>query len=100
MQHLDAIQRVVARHGVSLAEFLILDVASMIIVSRETAACYVARIMQGYSTIPCQAAVDSCLEKDWLLQSQNGILILTATGLAIKQTISGELQQELKHPEA
>jgi hypothetical protein len=77
-------------HGVTLPEYVALDVASIVVARREVAADVIGKILR---TAGGDDAIESCLSKKWLQILPNGLLKLTLDGATTKDKISREVHQ-------
>jgi hypothetical protein len=100
MNRLDRIQTISEKHGVSLAEYVVLDLICNLGMSAEQAASYAAKILEGSSEAArsCEAAVASCVAKSWL-RERDYVLVLTDAGSTLKQRISLQVRQSRDVPE-
>ena len=99
MNRLDRIQTISEKHGVSLAEYVVLDIISNSGMSAEQAASYAAKILEGSSEeARCCEAVASCVAKSWL-RERDYVLVLTEDGSTLKQRISMQVRQSRDVPE-
>jgi hypothetical protein len=93
MTRVAVIGTIAERFGLSPVEFFAIEVASVFATDQETAARYIAKILEGspYAGADCQAAVKRCVDKCWLEVSSQGMLAPTREGTATMQQISSEL---------
>jgi hypothetical protein len=94
MQRITHLHTLAQRHGLSLVESLALQVVSVFATDPDTAARFIAKILEGspYASANCEMAVQSCIKKSWIEVSQHGTLALTNEGLAIEQKLATELE--------
>jgi hypothetical protein len=81
------------KHGLSLGEYLALCIANEFVMSWDTAASYLGRILHDCSSEEGEAdglvAVIGCLRKDWLEILPTGTLALTEEGRNVLAKVSG-----------
>jgi hypothetical protein len=76
--------------GVSLEEFIVLDVVGSLAANRETTCKYVTTILH-HPPSSGSVVVQGCIEKDWLKVSPSRMLALTPEGAALTRKISSEI---------
>jgi hypothetical protein len=85
------IRLVVERHGLSLAEFFVLEMASVFATDPKTAARFISNTLKGYADVDGLVAVKSCVQKWWLVMSCGRVLKLTQKGTELMRKIASEL---------
>lgn len=95
MTRLERVRIVAEKHGTTLAEYLVLHIATAFAMTDQEAAifCSGALSKSNYANTDCHKALQSCLEKNWVRLSPAGKVVLTETGMAIAHPIADELMR-------
>lgn len=93
MTRLDRVKAIAGKHGVTLAEYLVLHIATAFVMTPEEAGGFVVKsLAQSPHADPSAGeAVKACLDKKWVGVSATGMLVLAPGGMALAHAIANEL---------
>jgi hypothetical protein len=95
MTGLDFVRAVSEKHGVLLAEYLVLHIATAFVMTAEETAAFVTTFLARSGTsasVSGLATVQTCIDKGWVALSPAQMLVLTHDGLTLTHLIGNELK--------
>jgi hypothetical protein len=94
MKRLDRIRLIAMKHGVSLAEYVVLDVVSTFALTPDEVVKYASATLHGssFEDLCCGNAIASCAAKALVAQVDD-LLVLTEDGSTLRKSISREVTQ-------
>jgi hypothetical protein len=97
MDRIACITSTAEEHGVSLPEYLALDITVAFSMTMEQVAHYLGELLKNFNyPEPDGRLVEvvlRCLSKGWVEVSPAGFLVVTAKGLLLKRKISAQVPQ-------
>jgi hypothetical protein len=95
MNRIELVKKVAEKYGTSLAEYLILHVATAFAMTAQEASGFLVKMLahSNYASVNCDEAIEACVQKGWVSVSREKRLVLTAEGRALAHKIGGELTQ-------
>lgn len=95
MTRIERVRTVAEKHGATLAEYLLLHIAAAFAMTEQEAAvfCSGALSKSNHANTDCHKALQSCLQKGWVVLSPAGRVTLTKTGMAVAHPIADELMK-------
>jgi hypothetical protein len=93
MRRLDRINSIATRYSLTVAEYLVLHIATAFVMTPEQATTFLAKSLEksSYTTTNATDPVKACYEKGWVGVTPAGMLVLTTSGMGVAHVIGAEL---------